>query len=94
MGAAIGLVMVAAAFLVGLQVGRSAGRATVALPAGPELAVAEETLRHHRHFEHHLRELVWQHRDLDPDLATIVLDEFRRFEQDPSRWRPPPGSTD
>lgn len=91
MVAVVVLLLVVAAFWGGLQVGRSVRPAVGAATAVPELAAAEESLRLHRAFQHHLRELVWQHRELDPDLATIALDEFRRFEQDPGRWAPPSG---
>ena len=30
-----------------------------------------------------LRELAWDHRDIDPDLATIVLDKIRSSERGP-----------
>lgn len=28
-----------------------------------------------------LRETAWDHRDIDPDLATIILDKIRTFER-------------
>lgn len=28
-----------------------------------------------------LRETAWDHRDIDPDLATIILDKIRTYEQ-------------
>ena len=30
-----------------------------------------------------LRELAWDHRDIDPDLATIVLDKIRSSDRGP-----------
>jgi hypothetical protein len=30
-----------------------------------------------------LRELAWDHRELDPDLATIILDKIRSSERGP-----------
>ena len=47
-------------------------------PPGPEL---RRSLAEHQRFVGDLRELVWQHRDLAPELSTIVLDEIRTFQR-------------
>jgi hypothetical protein len=45
----------------------------------PRLAEAEE-------FIEHLRELAWDHRDIAPELSTIIIDEIRqRHRNQPDR---------
>ena len=29
----------------------------------------------------HLREIAWDHRDINPELSTVILDEIRRWER-------------
>ncbi|MDR7252480.1 hypothetical protein J2X46_001456 [Nocardioides sp. BE266] len=57
--------------LVAGGVGYVLGRSSV--PLGPEdsTAIAERDA-----FIEQLRELAWQHRDVSPELSTIVIDEI------------------
>lgn len=65
--AVIALGLAAASGFVGYVLGLRAGEtsAPAALPDGD----AEE-------FVQHLREVAWQHRDVSPELSTILLDEI------------------
>lgn len=54
-----------------LSTARSIGQAT-----GPSPEVAERDA-----FIEHLREVAWQHRDVSPELSTIVIDEITRRHQ-------------
>jgi hypothetical protein len=47
---------------------------------GRALRKVNGELDRHRRFIDGLRERAWQHRDVDPALATIVLDEIQKFK--------------
>lgn len=69
----IGVVIVVAA-LVAMRSGRSNRPDAVAL----EREIAERDA-----FIEHLRELAWQHRDIAPELSTIVIDEISKRNRPP-----------
>lgn len=62
------LVLLVVAALAGFA-GYSLGLSRRASATAPELAERES-------FIEHLRELAWEHRDVSPELATIVIDEI------------------
>jgi len=55
----------------------------VLLTGARQRAVAElrTRLRERELLVEHLRELAWDHRDVSPELATIILDEIRTAER-------------
>ena len=60
--------------------GRSSAPPSVTSPAPPaELAERDA-------FIEQLRELAWQHRDVSPELSTVIIDEIARHHR-----RPPGG---
>lgn len=60
-----------------------AGTVYVVLAASHRRAVRglQTALRERDELVQHLRELAWDHRDVSPELATIVLDEIRQAER-------------
>ena len=69
------LVVAALAGVVGYAVGYlSTARPTEATGPSPELAERDA-------FIEHLREVAWQHRDVSPELSTILIDEIARRHQ-------------
>lgn len=63
---------------LGLMVGFLLGRWWAPSAGDP---AAREALADHERFLEHLRETTWEHRDLAPELSTIVLDEIRTFHR-------------
>jgi hypothetical protein len=64
------VVLIGVAFWAGrLSVGGGAQPTLTAPPAPRELAEREA-------FIEQLRELAWQHRDVSPELSTIIIDEI------------------
>ncbi|MCD6639455.1 MAG: hypothetical protein LT071_06025 [Nocardioides sp.] len=73
LGVLLLLVIAAVVLLIVFGVSRGQSRDTTTA-----LEVAER-----EDFIEHLREVAWQHRDVSPELATIILDEIAK------RRRPP-----
>jgi hypothetical protein len=65
------LVVVVLTALVAGSIGYVLGRSTVPPSTADGTAVAERDA-----FIEQLRELAWQHRDVSPELSTIVIDEI------------------
>jgi hypothetical protein len=74
------LVVVLVALVAG-GAGWALGRSSVEVPADGGPALAERDA-----FIEQLRELAWQHRDVSPELSTIIIDEIA------TRHRRLPGS--
>ncbi|MCY4727016.1 hypothetical protein NYO98_12080 [Nocardioides sp. STR2] len=64
------LVVVLVALVAG-SAGWALGRSSVAAPTDGGPALAERDA-----FIEQLRELAWQHRDVSPELSTIIIDEI------------------
>jgi hypothetical protein len=64
------LVVVLVALVAG-GVGWSLGRSSVEVPTDGGPALAERDA-----FIEQLRETAWQHRDVSPELSTIIIDEI------------------
>ena len=64
------VLLVAVALPVAYWLGRTSAPATPPPPVDPA-AVAERDA-----FIQQLRELAWQHRDVSPELSTIIIDEI------------------
>lgn len=77
------VLLVAIALPAAFWLGRSS--APVASAPGPDdrEAVAERDA-----FIEELRELAWQHRDVSPELSTIIIDEIARRHQKGHRGLP------
>ena len=84
MGPLLPLLVLVLVGLVGLAfwAGRmSAGGTTpAAAPAAPPRDLAERDA-----FIEQLRELAWQHRDVSPELSTIIIDEIQTHHRRISR---------
>lgn len=52
-----------------------------------QLRAANTQLRADRQFLDRLRELAWDHRDIDP-FASVVIDEIRTFTNQPTEITP------
>lgn len=52
------------------------GRSTAPQLSAAELATAPGVLAERDAFIEQLRELAWQHRDVSPELSTIIIDEI------------------
>ncbi len=66
------LALVVVAMPTAYWLGRSSALAPMGPPPGAQpLAVAERDA-----FIEQLRELAWQHRDVSPELSTIIIDEI------------------
>jgi len=64
------IALIVAAFWAGRMSAGAGGAPAVAPPAAPrELAERDA-------FIEQLRELAWQHRDVSPELSTIIIDEI------------------
>lgn len=77
------LLIVAIVFAAGYLVGKSTARTGTATALDPRMPAA---LARRDRFIQHLRETLWQHREIAPALATIALDEIQQFESDPEAW--------
>ena len=63
------IVLIGAAFWAG-RMSAGAGAAPAPTPAAPRELAERDT------FIEQLRELAWQHRDVSPELSTIIIDEI------------------
>jgi hypothetical protein len=75
----MGLLLVVLAGAVGYALGRSAG-ARAELDAQTVEAVRRE-ITALRALVADLKDTAWDHRELDPNLATIIIDEIRTYER-------------
>jgi len=63
-----------------------AGRMSVGpAPTVPEPAAAPRELAERDAFIEQLREIAWQHRDVSPELSTIIIDEIQTHHRRISR---------
>ncbi len=69
--------LIAIALVVATALGFWAGRSTAPM----SLDLGAEIERRDRFIEE-LRETTWQHREIAPELATIVLDEISTFRKE------------
>ncbi len=82
MGSAIPLLL---ALVVLVAVGALIVVAVASLQGGAarrrELFAAQQRATEAARFIDRLREIAWDHRDVDPALSTIFIDEIRQFER-------------
>lgn len=50
-------------------------------PAARRLKQARRTVEAYQVFFEAIREIAWDHRDINPELAAILADEFRTFNR-------------
>ncbi len=65
------------------------GRSTAPASMDPGSSAQPEALAERDAFIEQLRELAWQHRDVSPELSTIIIDEISRRHR---RGLPGPGA--
>ncbi|MDP9418263.1 MAG: hypothetical protein M3P48_10645 [Actinomycetota bacterium] len=73
---ALVLLAVVAVVVVAARAGASGGRS-----GRRELTEAQRRAAEAETFIDRLKELAWDHRDVDPALSTILIDEIRQFER-------------
>ena len=76
MGSPIVLLAVVVVALLAGVIGYAVGYLSTARVTGPPPELAERDA-----FIEHLREVAWQHRDVSPELSTILIDEITRRHQ-------------
>lgn len=82
MGLVLVVAVLSALFLIGFLgylVGRTS-RAGVE-PGGVDVTRLQQEYAAARGTLEELKQLAWDHREIDPALSTIVIDEIRRFEK-------------
>ncbi|MCF6376560.1 hypothetical protein L2K70_03005 [Nocardioides KLBMP 9356] len=73
------LVLIGVAFWAG-RMSAGVGTTPAAAPTAPSRDLAERDA-----FIEQLRELAWQHRDVSPELSTIIIDEIQTHHRRISR---------
>lgn len=47
-----------------------------------DLRATRDRLARHQRFVEALREIAWMHRELDPNLSAVLVDEIRKFNKE------------